>query len=112
MRSPTRWHYEKGDRVTTSFTGPTVWDVVFEMGDASGALKLSLPNGAILYANPNYVSPVRMSEPTELGAVVMTDKGRAVRYTEGDKFRWYMADSAAGAKSWGELQNPRPVGDK
>jgi hypothetical protein len=105
--------YAVGDKVTVSFMGDTVWTVAEDRRYGPHKLITDQPSGgwATLVVSGAHVSRVRMQEPTELGAVVMTDKGRAVRYTEG-AFRWYLADSAAGAKSWGELWNPRPVGDQ
>jgi hypothetical protein len=60
---------------------------------------------------------VRMSEPTELGAVVMTDEGEAVRFTRTASYRdnsWHVPAAYEGTQNrhWSQLENPRPVGDK
>jgi hypothetical protein len=111
--------FKYGERVTTSITGDTVWTVKgSELSPLT--LRAEQPGGGVatLVVRNVEVSRVRMSEPTELGAVVMTDKGRAVRIFEtppAARDVWFLSDldSAIYRRAkWSELKNPRPVGDQ
>jgi hypothetical protein len=112
-------NFKTGDKVTVDFTGDIAWRVrdvhPWNMLALEGSVK---HNRVRLQVDSALASLVRMSEPTDLGAVVMTDDGEAVRYTRAmDSYGnvWHLprTDSRPGRnRSWLELKNPRPVGDK
>jgi hypothetical protein len=107
----TALHPLNGQMVTATYTEVVTGRLVDEGPRGAGLLLIDERGLLCRYVDgPAWtIEALPMEEPTEFGAMVDTDEGRALRTPFSLRWPWAVEGMPSVGRKWSELRNPRPV---